>query len=197
MAEKTLDKTGIVIGRFQVFHNDHLRYVLAGKSLCDNLVIGITNPDPTYFKDDPSDPHRSLVSSNPLSYFERYVMLKSVMRENGISYMDFSIVPFPINTPEIYCYYVPMSAVAYITVYDRWGQRKLELLKSGGLHTRVLWEKPAIEKGITGSEVRRRIALNEPWEHLVPKSIAALIKDWNLESKLRVKPTVPFDKGLG
>lgn len=192
-----MDKTGIVIGRFQVFHNDHLKYVLAGKSLCDNLVIGITNPDPTYFKDDSSDPHRSLASSNPLTYFERYVMLKSVMRENGISCMDFSIVPFPINTPETYCYYVPMSAVAYITVYDKWGQRKLELLKSGGLRTRVLWEKPAIEKGITGSEVRRRIALNEPWEHLVPKSIAALIRDWNLTSKLRLKPTVSFDKSLG
>ena len=182
-----MDKTGIVIGRFQVFHNDHLKYVLAGKSLCNNLVIGVTNPDPTYFKDDSSDPHRSLVSSNPLTYFERYVMLKSVMRENGISCMNFSIVPFPINTPETYAYYVPMDAVAYVTVYDSWGQRKLELLKSGGLHTRVLWSKPASEKGITGSEVRRRIALDEPWEHLVPKSIATLIRELNLESKLGLR----------
>jgi D-arabinose 5-phosphate isomerase GutQ len=36
---------GVIHGRFQILHNDHLKYLLAGKDLCRHLVIGITNPD--------------------------------------------------------------------------------------------------------------------------------------------------------
>ena len=38
---------GVIHGRFQVPHNDHLRYLLAGKALCRHLVVGLTNPDPS------------------------------------------------------------------------------------------------------------------------------------------------------
>jgi nicotinamide-nucleotide adenylyltransferase len=44
---QVLYELGVIHGRFQVLHNDHLRYILAGKELCRHLVVGITNPDPT------------------------------------------------------------------------------------------------------------------------------------------------------
>jgi nicotinamide-nucleotide adenylyltransferase len=182
-----LDKLGVVVGRFQIFHNDHLKYVLAGKSLCEHLIIGITNPDPTHSKDDSSDPHRHLGSSNPLTYFERYTILKAVLNEHFVSYRNFSIIPFPINFPELYCHYVPSEAVFYLTIYDSWGKKKLELLKSRGLRTQVIWEKPQNEKGVTGSEVRRRIASGEPWDHLVPLSVTELILKWDVRSRLRIQ----------
>ena len=37
---------GVVHGRFQLFHLDHLKYVLGAKARCRHLVVGITNPDP-------------------------------------------------------------------------------------------------------------------------------------------------------
>ena len=43
---KTVE-TGIIHGRFQILHNDHVKYLLAGKQFCRHLVVGITNPDPT------------------------------------------------------------------------------------------------------------------------------------------------------
>ncbi len=46
-----MDKLGAIVGRFQIFHNDHLKYLLARKSLCKDLIIGITNPDPSHFCD--------------------------------------------------------------------------------------------------------------------------------------------------
>ena len=41
-----MHKIGVIHGRFQLLHNDHLKYLLAGKKRCEHLVVGITNPDP-------------------------------------------------------------------------------------------------------------------------------------------------------
>lgn len=38
---------GVIHGRFHILHNDHLKYLLAGKLARCHLIVGITNPDPT------------------------------------------------------------------------------------------------------------------------------------------------------
>jgi nicotinamide-nucleotide adenylyltransferase len=176
---------GVIHGRFQVLHNDHLRYLLAGKGRCRHLVIGITNPDPTLTRDDAADPHRSLAVANPLSYFERYTMVQHAMLEAGMNgAADFSVVPFPINLPELYKHYVPLHATFFLTIYDQWGRRKLERFRSLGLKTEILWEKPREKKGLSGADVRSRMAKREPWEHLVPSSTARLMKAWGIPKRL-------------
>ena len=42
--EKKMDKVGVIHGRFQLLHNDHMKYLLAGKQRCEHLIIGICNP---------------------------------------------------------------------------------------------------------------------------------------------------------
>ena len=177
---------GVIHGRFQVLHNDHLRYLLAGKARCRHLVIGITNPDPALTRDDSADPHRSLPGANPLSYFERYTMVQHAMVEAGMKEAtDFSVVPFPINLPELYGHYVPLDATFFLTIYDQWGRKKLERFRSLGLKTEILWEKPREEKGLSGVDVRSRMAKGEPWEHLVPPSTALLMKAWDIPKRLQ------------
>lgn len=185
LMEASLDKLGVVSGRFQVFHNDHLEYLLAGLSLCENLIVAITNPDPSMTGIDPCDSNRHLIESNPLSYFERYTSIKAVLFEHGVPYNRCSIVPFPINIPELYESYVPLEAIFYLTIYDSWGRRKMELLQKHGFKTHVIWEKSPNEKKISGSDVRCLIASGKHWEHLVPKSVAKLIKEWNLGGRLQ------------
>lgn len=177
--------TGVVHGRFQPFHNDHLRYVLAGWERCRHLIVGVTNPDPSLTRPDPADPGRSDASANPLTYFERYTMVRSVLVESGLKHEDFSVVPLPINVPELYCCYVPPDAVFYLTIYDDWGRRKLELFRALGLTVEVLWERPLAEKGITAADVRGRMARGEPWEHLVPTAAADLMKRWKVPERAR------------
>ncbi|MFH0958777.1 MAG: nicotinate-nucleotide adenylyltransferase, partial [Pseudomonadota bacterium] len=104
-----MDKLGVVAGRFQVFHNDHLAYLLDGLSLCEHLIVAITNPDPSISAVDPCDPKRHLAESNPLSYFERYTMVKAVLFEHEVDLNGYSIVPFPINIPQLYESYVPLE----------------------------------------------------------------------------------------
>jgi nicotinamide mononucleotide adenylyltransferase len=176
---------GVIHGRFQILHNDHLAYLLAGKARCRHLVVGITNPDPTLTRDDSADSQRSRLSANPLTYFERYAMVGAVLVEAGVSREDFSIVPFPINVPDLYRYYVPTAAVFFITICDDWGERKQELLQSQGLNVDVMWRRTYETKGLTGSDIRNRMIAGRPWEHLVPKSTAALVREWRVVERLR------------
>ncbi|SPJ15690.1 Nicotinamide mononucleotide adenylyltransferase [Syntrophobacter sp. SbD2] len=183
-----MTETGVVHGRFQIFHLDHLKYVLAARQRCRQLVIGITNPDPILTKMDAADPNRSSPEANPLTYFERYRIIREVMFESGLDPAEFSIVPFPINFPELYRFYVPLDAVFYLSIYDDWGKRKLDMFESLGLNVEVLWIKSAEQKGISAGEVRRRLVEGQAWEHLVPPATASVMKKMGIPERLgRVK----------
>jgi len=164
---------------------------LAGKARCENLVVGITNPDPMLSREDEADPTRSTLLANPLTYFERYLMVVEALNDEGVDSRDFSVVPFPINLPELYRYYVPMDAVFFITICDTWGERKFDLLTGQGLHVEVMWRRTPDTKGLTGSEIRRKIVFGEPWEHLVPRSSARLLTKWNVVERLRDSAQAP------
>lgn len=178
-------ETGVIHGRFQVLHNDHMVYLLAGMALCEHLVIGITNPDPLLTKAEAQDPKRSSPLANPLTYFERYLMVQRAMMEAGVELSRFSIVPLPINLPELYQYYVPMDGLFFLSVYDQWGKRKLEYFHSLNLKTHVLRDVPESQKGISATEVRERMIHGERWEDMVPPAVVFLMKRWDIPARLR------------
>ena len=176
---------GVIHGRFQVLHNDHVKYLLAGKSLCAHLVVGITNPDPSLIKEEETDRHRSSDLANPLTYFERYRLLRAALLEAGVEWTDFSIVPLPISMPELYRYYVPLNAVFFLSIYDEWGRRKKRYFEALGLKVHVLWEVRPDRKGICGSDVRLRMMRGESWENAVPFSVAELLRKWGIPERLQ------------
>lgn len=178
-------RTGVIHGRFQVLHNDHLVYLLAGKAECEHLVVGITNPDPVLTQKEEADPARSCPAANPLTFYERMLLVKCALTDAGLEGSDFSITPFPVNFPELYSAYVPLEACFFLTIYDQWGRRKLEHFQALGLKTKVLWERTPQTKGLSGSQVRKAMAAGEPWEHLVPESTAVLCKAWDLSERLQ------------
>jgi nicotinamide mononucleotide adenylyltransferase len=181
----TISDVGVIHGRFQVLHNDHIKYILAGKAHCRSLIIGITNPDPMYMKKEDSDPVRTDPLANPLTYYERMVMITEALNEQGVSSNEFSVVPFPVNFPDMYRYYVPMEALFFLTIYDTWGKKKLDYFKSLGLHTHILWEVPPEDKGISATDIRFRMMDDRPWEHLVSESSASLLKEWKIADRLK------------
>jgi nicotinamide-nucleotide adenylyltransferase len=147
---------------------------------------------------DPADPLRSDPTSNPLTYFERYTMVRAVLLEAGLSYEEFSIVPFPVNVPELYRYYAPLDATFYLTIYDAWGRRKLEQFRSAGLRTEVLWRRPPEEKGLRAVDIRKKMALGESWEHMAPPATARLLKGWSIPDRIRkLYESLPEDVAMG
>ncbi|NMC48373.1 MAG: nicotinate-nucleotide adenylyltransferase [Desulfovibrio sp.] len=180
-----MHELGVIHGRFQVPHNDHLAYLLDGASRCAHLVVGVTNPDPMLSASDPADPSRSRPENNPLTYYERLLLLTAMLREAGRHPDSFTIVPLPISRPELYRYYVPLSAVFFLSIYDAWGRRKRELFTSLGLAVEVLREVPPEQKGLSATDVRDLMIRNQPWEHLVPPAAAALMRAWDVPARLR------------
>ena len=177
--------TGVIHGRFQVLHNDHMKYLMVGKNLCRHLVVGITNPDPFLTKMENADAERNNPLANPLTYYERYVLVHAALEEKGLTPDQFSIVPFPINFPERYKYYVPMDAVFFLTIYDEWGKTKLEYFRDQDLKTHVLWEVPFEKKGISAGYVRDLMIHEKPWEHLVSQRVAAILNEWEIPERLK------------
>ncbi len=178
-------EVGVIHGRFQVLHNDHLRYLLAGRALCHHLVVGITNPDPLLTRDDPADPARHRPEANPLTYWERYQLVRAALLWAGVPEGTFSVVPFPVNLPELYRHYLPLDAVFYLTIYDDWGRRKLAVFQDLGLRTHVLWERPPEQKGLSGARVRAAMARGQPWKPHVPPPVAERLEAWGVPERIR------------
>lgn len=179
-------EAGVIHGRFQVLHNDHMAYLLAGKAQCRHLVVGITNPDPILTRADEADPDRSAPLANPLTYYERYRLIRAALVEKRVPESQFSIVPFPINFPDLYRYYVPMDAVFFLTIYDDWGRRKRDYFRALGFQTHVLWEVPPDKKGISATHIRQSMIDNDPgWIRDVPESASALLTEWDIPQRLK------------
>lgn len=166
---------GIVHGRFQPLHRDHIeRLLLPGAARCDVLIVGITNPSRELTAFDASNPHRSASESNPFSYWERFEMIRDALLEAGISRDRFEIVPFPINFPDQVGNYVP-EGTHFITLYDAWTRSKCDCLRELGYTVEVLEDEP--EKiGISATEVRKRLQENSDWHALVTPAVEKLIR---------------------
>ena len=176
---------GVACGRFQPFHLGHLEYVLAAKKQCDFLWVGIPNPEPSLTKRDPADPHRSLPTSNPFTYHERFLMIRESLLEAGVPRKQFDIVPFPINFPERIPWYAPKHAKYFVTVYDDWGRKRVSLLQSAGLDVCVLWERTPDSKVTTGGEIRSMMQKKQRWQSKVPKAVAKTFRESGADERIR------------
>jgi len=111
-------------------------------------------------------------------------MIREALLEKGLTFAEFSIVPFPINVPELLKYYVPMDVVFCLSIYDDWGRQKKKYLESLGLEVHVLWEVPLEKKGLSGSNIRESMLNDEPWEHFLPPAVVKLVKKWDIISRI-------------
>jgi cytidyltransferase-like protein len=166
---------GMVHGRFQPFHNGHLEYLKGAAERCDEVFVGITNPDPAHVLPEESDPLRHLPESNPYSYVERLLMVKAAARDARIAPERLHVVPFPVNEPELWPVYVPDGAVQFIRLFSDWGGTKLERLREAGYEVVVLDEGSA--KEVSGADVRKALRNGGGWEGLVPPGVAALLQE--------------------
>ena len=166
---------GMIHGRFQPFHWEHLEYLRHALERCDILIIGITNPDPSLIVEEGVSQHRHLEESNPYTFFQRLLMIQNTLLEEDIPLERIIIVPFPIHHPERWHYYIPREVVHYLRVFSPWEQEKVERLRSRGYQVEIL--DPGEGKKLSGVDVRRAIAQRDDWEDQVPPAVARIIKN--------------------
>ena len=177
-----MEDIGVVCGRFQIFHLEHLQYVLAAKKECRHLIVGITSPDPTVSPSEEVDINRAKPESNPCTYYERMKMIESVLLGNGLIREEFDIVPYPIGKPDIIKYYLPQNASHFITILDEWGECKKQRIEALGYKVIVLWKKT--DKKISSSMIRERILEQVSWKEFVPDETYNFIVDNAIDKRI-------------
>jgi nicotinamide-nucleotide adenylyltransferase len=166
---------GMIHGRFQPFHRGHLEYLQGAAAASDEVFVGITNPDPTRIKPEPSDPLRHLLESNPWTYAERLLMVKAAAGDLGLDPARVHVIPFPVNEPELWPAYVPDGVTQYLRLFSEWGGTKLERFREAGYEVVILDE--GVEKRISGADVREVLREGGDWEPLVPPGVARVIRE--------------------
>ncbi len=169
-----LTRLGMIHGRFQPFHNGHLEYLHLARERCQTLIIGITNPDPLQTAEEETSEHRHLDGANPFTFTERQMMIREVLFDEGVSLDRVIFIPFPVNLPDRWRYYVPAGAVQYIRVFSPWEQAKVDRLRAFGYRVEIL--QPGVEKRVEATEIRRRLTAGENWRELVPPGVARVIR---------------------
>lgn len=158
-------------GRFQPFHAEHLAYCRLARERGDTLVVGITNFDPRLVVAEPASPTRHRAADNPFTYWERALMIRDALLEDGVDPARLLLVAFPIHQPERWSDYAPCAprdAVHVVRVFSPWEAEKVRRLRAAGLRVEAVEAAP---KRVSGHEVRARLAADDGWETLVPDAV--------------------------
>jgi cytidyltransferase-like protein len=164
---------GMIHGRFQPFHLEHLRYFRLAWEQSEQVIVGITNPDPSTIVPDELSEHRHLQEENPLTYIERLMMIQETLRDEGYPLERIFIVPMPIHHPDRWQYYIPQGTVIFVVVYSPWEKQKAERLRKAGFDVVIV---DSLKKGISGQQLRSLIRSNGNWESLVPSPVVRFYK---------------------
>ena len=168
-------KRGMIHGRFQPFHVGHLEYMRGASERCDELWVGITNPDPARVKPEASDPARHLPESNPYTYAERLLMVKAAAADLGLERGTNARDPVPGERAGSVAGVRPDGVTQYLRLFSEWGGEKLERLRAAGYEVVILDE--GAEKELSGADVREAIRSGADWEALVPPGVARVLRE--------------------
>jgi cytidyltransferase-like protein len=183
MALRRRIAVGSVHGRFQPLHLGHMEYLERAAELADYLFIGLTQPDVRALRVTTEARHRSEAVNNPLTFFERMHLITEALDNVGIDKGRFSIIPFPIETPEALPDYLPIGITCFTTIVEDWNRLKIERLRAVGYHVEVLWERT--EKAYRGETVRRLIQEGDQrWKSMVPVATVRAIERLRLAQRL-------------
>jgi len=164
-------KRGLFVGRFQPFHLGHLSAIKDILKEVEELVIVIGSAQYSHNL------------NNPFTAGERLIMVRKALEEAGIDYSRVWVVP----VPDAHLHMMWVSAVegytpSFDVVYSNEPlTRRLFIeakyrVKAVRFHERKLY---------SSTEIRERMLKEESWEKLVPKTVAAFIKEIDGVNRLR------------
>lgn len=81
-----------------------------------------------------------------------------------------------------------------MNICDAWDEEKYKILRSLGLDIEILWRKEENEKGVTSSWIRSCIAMEQEWNHLVPKSVYRYLTENHLDQRIKRLEQIRIDE---
>ena len=159
--------SALFIGRFQPFHNAHLKDVKDMVKKHGEIIIGIGSSQEKRTKD------------NPFSYNERKEMISKTLKANKIK--KFKIYPVSdLYDDKKWVDYILKNLPKFDVAYsgNEW------TIKCFRKHN-IKAKKIKLEKGINSTKIREMIVKNKEWWKFVPKEIADYIKKIKGSERIR------------
>ncbi len=163
--------TGLYVGRFQPFHLGHLEAVKYILDRVDNLVIVVGSAQ------------HSHTLENPFTAGERITMIHRALKAAKILPERFTVIPLPdAEFHKVWVSHLLSQTPSFDIVFTN-EPLTFRLLKEEGLKVEHV---PMFSRKLyTATEVRRRLLRNSRWEDLLPKSVAAYVKQIGGDERLR------------
>lgn len=154
---------GLVIGRYQPFHNGHLEVMqeIVHDPECDELIIAIGSAQESH----------TLV--NPFTAGERILMLANALNDAGIE--NYFLIPIiDLNRYSVWVAHVESLVPPIDVVYTNNSLTK-RLFKERGYNVKTpnLYDR----KRYSGTMIRQKMINDEDWSELVPTSVSKIIID--------------------
>jgi nicotinamide-nucleotide adenylyltransferase len=153
-------KRGLVIGRFQPFHNGHLKLVQQVLNECEELIIVIGSSQFNYLYKD------------PFTAGERLEMIYATISFQKLNHKKIFLVPL-LNFENNACWFEYLNSMV----------PEFQILYSGNKYVRYLCKDKIIvkepifsnKKKYNGENIRRLIVNNKRWDNLVPNPVKDII----------------------
>lgn len=159
----------LFIGRFQPFHNGHLRVIEFISARYDQVIIGVGS----------SQYGNTL--ENPFTVDERKQMIHQSLSDHSLSNYRIVEIPDIHNYPKWVDHV--LSIVSDFHVVYANNPLTQRLFQEKGF---IVKETPLYNRGrYSGVEIRRRMIMGEPWEDSVPKAVVRIIKTVDGVKRLR------------
>jgi nicotinamide-nucleotide adenylyltransferase len=163
---------GLFIGRFQPFHKGHLATVKFALGRVDQLVIVVGSAQ------------KSHEPRNPFTAGERIRMIKESLDVDGeADIRRILIIPVPdIDVHSLWTHQVDMLVPKYDAVFAN-DPFTIMLFHEQGIEA---IEAPLYRRDeMKATEIRKRMAVEENWEDLVPLPVSKVIKEINGVERVR------------
>jgi len=172
-------KRGLIIGRFQPFHNGHLKLVQQVLNECQELIIIIGSSQFNYLYKD------------PFTAGERIEMIHNTILFHNLNHQKIFLVPL-VNIENNACWFEYLNSMV----------PKFEIIYSGNEYVRYLCKDRIIvkqpkfsnKKKFNGEYIRRLIHSNKKWDNLVPNPVKDIIIDIHGVERIKIlsnSDTVP------
>lgn len=159
---------GILIGRFQPFHEGHLRLVEEILPDVDELVIGIGSADASHTLRD------------PFTGGERIMMIHKTVEDTQTT--TYAVPLEDIDRNAVWVSHVQSMSPNFDVAYSN-NPLVIRLFREAGIE--VNQTEMFDREKLKGSEVRKRMIEGDNWRHLVPDRVVEVVEEIDGVERLR------------
>jgi len=151
---------GILIGRFQPFHEGHLRVVEDIADDVDELVLGIGSADASH------EPR------NPFTAGERIMMIRNTL--TALETTTYAVPLDDMDRNSVWVSHVESMSPWFDVAYSN-NPLVIRLFREDGIdvHQTRMFDRDNLK----GSEIRKLMARDDEWEQFVPDAVVEVVEE--------------------